>query len=182
MKVWLTAFVCASLAACAGVSRINHFDYNGYSSSTAYFAAPKGEMVLAVYGSPVADNPGDLPKAIADAMRGTHVDVQTVFVPTTEPDLMGYRTVVVFGHSTPKSVCSVKDADGMANSSPTAMTAAFCLGKEALSYVSGAVPAIATVDDPILAAHMSLVGLTLFPDENPHHTSDCGGNTPICGD
>ena len=182
MKIWLPVLVSLALTACAGGSRINHFDYDGYSGSTAYFAALEGKMVLAVYGSPVAGNPADLSQAVADALHGTHVDASTVFVPTAAPDLTGYRTVVVFGRTTPETICTVKDSAGLATGSPTEMLAAFCNGDETLSYVSGAVPAIANANSTLLASHMSLVGFTLFPAENPHYESDCGSDAPICRD
>lgn len=182
MKLWFAAIACLSLAACAGGARINHFDYGRYSRSTAYVAAPEGEMALAVYGSPVAGNPADLPQAIADAMRGTHTNWRTVFVPAASPNLNGYRTVVVFGSSTPESVCSVKDAAGLADSSPTPMIAGFCYGSEVLSYVTGSLPAIDTVDDPVLASQMRMVGFTLFPDENPNLKPNRCRNVPICSD
>jgi len=182
LKICLSAIACLLLTACAGGARISHYDYGRYSRSIAYVAAPDGEMPLAVYGSPVPGNPAGLAQAVAHAMRGTHTDWRTVFVPANSPNLNGYRTVVVFGNSTPETVCSVKDATGLANSSPTRMTAAFCYGNEALSYVSGSVPVVDSINGRVLASHMRLVGYTLFPDENPHLRRDCHRIAPICKD
>ena len=182
MKTWLTALIFLALTACSGATRINHFGYDKYSGSTAYIAADNGEMALVVLGSPVDTSPQALSQAISDAMRGSHVDHRTVFVPTNQPDMSGYRTVVIFGSVKPEDICSVRNADGLAKDSPTPMAAAFCYGEEGLSYVSGSVPKISSADDRSLAAHMNLVGETLFPNENPHYQSDCGSHAPICGD
>ena len=177
------AALAVSLAACANGSRINHFDHGRYAGSTALAAAPDGEMALAVYGSPLAGGSGDeLAAAVANGLAGTHVDHRTVFVPTNNPDLTGYRTVVVFGPSTPETVCQVASNEGLATASPAPMTAAFCYGGEALSYVSGQIAELSNADDPALKAQMQITGFTLFPPENPHYVSDCQADVPICRD
>jgi enamine deaminase RidA (YjgF/YER057c/UK114 family) len=182
MKSWCAALLGLSLVGCAGGSRINHFDHGSYSGSVAIAAAPDGEMDLAVYGSPLPAGSTGLAEAVANGLNGTHVDHRTKFIPTQHPDLTGYRTVVVFGPSTPKTVCQTTSNEGLATGSPAPMTAAFCYGDEVLSYVSGQVPELAGPDDPTLKAQMQITGFTLFPPENPHYASDCQADVPICRD
>lgn len=162
-----------TLAACSG-NRIYHAGYGRYSASTAFTGAPNGEMALAVYGSPAPGDQAALAQTIAEGLNGTHVDYKTKFVPTTSPDLTGYRTTVVFGPTTPEEVCTVSNTTGMARKSPTSVTAAFCLGDEVMSYTAGSLTDIKNVDEPALVSYMRHVGYTLFPLENPNYASKTG--------
>lgn len=159
-----------TLSACGGDS-IYHSGYGRYSASTALTAAPDGEMALAVYGSPAPGDQAALAQTIAKGLNGTHIDYETKFVPTTSPNLTGYRTAVVFGPTTPEAVCTVSNATGMAEASPTSVTAGFCLGDEVLSYTTGHLTAIKNVEDPALVSYMRYVGHTLFPIQNPNYAS-----------
>jgi hypothetical protein len=169
MKLWVLFTVIFALTACSSTGRINHAGYGRYSASTAYTAAKGGEMPLAIYGSPAPGDQVKLAENIAQGLNGTHVEHSTKFVPTASPDLEGYRTVVVFGPTTPEDVCKVAGPSGMSKNSPTSVTSAFCLGPEVLSYTAGSLSAIEGVGDPALASYMRQIGYTLFPPENPNY-------------
>ena len=174
--------VCAGLAlsACAGGSLIYYSDYGRYSGSTALVAAPNGEMPLAVYGNPTAAPPAVFAAAVGEGLDGTHVDHRTRFIPTAMPNPSGYRTVVVFGETSQQSICQYSGSPDDRAEAPGPMAAAFCLGEEALSYVSGRIAALSGPDDPALAQQMSITGVTLFPQTHPDYSEECEYETIIC--
>lgn len=180
MKQAMMAAAAVLLAGCTNGSLVYHSGYGRYSGSTALVAAPNGEMAVAVYGNPTSAPADVFAAAVADGMKGTHVDHRTVFKPTAMPDTAGYRTVVVFGATTQNSICSFDGPMNARAEAPGPMGAAFCLGDEALSYVSGRVPGLTGPDDPMLERQMSIVGLTLFPPTNPNYDNDCEYDTIFC--
>jgi hypothetical protein len=137
-------------------------------------------MPLVVLGNPTSAPAEAVAAAVGEGLDGTHVDHRTRFVPTTSPDPEGYRTVVVFGGTSQQAICQYPGKPDDQAESPGPMAAAFCLGAEPLSFVSGRLAALTGPDDPVLAQQMSITGVTLFPLTHPDYNEECEYDTIIC--
>ncbi len=155
-------------------SRIHYTHYGSYSGSIAHYGARNGEMALAVFGNPTGASDAAFAAGVADALQGTHVNHDVVFVPTAPPQMDGYRTAAVFGGTTQQDICG---PNPIAPASPPPgkpgrLGAAYCYADEVLSFVSAEHPPLTGPDDPNLRRLVRSVGRELFPPENPNSQRD----------
>ncbi|MCA8926652.1 MAG: hypothetical protein KDC18_01180 [Alphaproteobacteria bacterium] len=183
MRYVLTALLAVVLSACASDgAQVSFSDYTGYSSSIAQYGARNGTMALAVFGNPTRADQATLDAAVADGLRGTHVDRDTVFVPAEPPPMAGYRTVVAFGGATQQQICRPDFRPAAAPKAATAdrLAAAYCLDDQELSYVSARHGALSGPNDPALHRLLNTMGHELFPLENPNMRDGCAPWTGGC--
>ncbi len=180
VRVLAVCGVTVLLAGCLDVSRVNNSGFGRYSNSTATYAARSGEIPLVVLGNPTDAPQTTFDKAVAQGLDGTYVIPGVKFVPEASSAPEGYRTVVYFGGVGGRQACEASEPPPqVANGG--AVTAAFCLDRETLSYADGEMPVISGVDDPLLQNQMTALGLEIFPPENPNYIGgDCGPKSGGC--
>lgn len=183
MRPVLVCLLALTMAGCApDGSRIHYTHYGSYSGSIAHYGARNGEMALAVFGNPTGASNAVFAAAVADALQGTHVNHDVVFVPTDPPPMDGYRTVAVFGGTTQQDICG---SNPIAPATPVPGTpgglgAAYCYEGDVLSFVSARHQPLAGPDDPELRRLLRWVGRELFPPENPEFVRECDIFPALC--
>jgi hypothetical protein len=159
------------LAGCSIGPRVSFSDLQQYHTSFANYGAQSGKMKLFVIGNPTQDSAQAVSAVAADALKGTHPQAGTVFVPEPATAPKGYRTVIYFGQSDANSICSLtgtaepRKASAAASSqaSEEPVSAGYCLDERMFSYAQGYMPHPADAQDPNLSAMVRDLGLAIFP-------------------
>lgn len=167
--------VAASLTigACAGVDRINHVTYDGYSAADLGYAVANGPVPVRVLGAPA---PGlkteDVASRIGAAMRGANPGPVVDYSVYEGSSPAGYVMTVRFGQGAPaRDICADDAPSGVGPD----YAAAFCKDGKALSYLAGTVGATDIASSGFRQA-MSGAASQLLPLENPEYEDDDGGS------
>jgi len=168
-------FAAAGLAlvGCAGVDRINHVTYDGYSAADLGYAVGNGEVPVRVLGAPAEGlETAAVARRIGEAMHGANPGPVVNYGVYDGTSPAGYIMTVRFGQAAPaRDIC----ADDAPSGVGTDYAAAFCKDGKALSYLAGNAGSADIASDGFRRA-MAGAATQLLPLENPNYEDDDDGS------
>jgi len=162
-----------TVAACAGVDRINHVTYDGYSAADLGYAVGNGAVPVRVLGAPAEGlETADIARRVGAAMRGANPGPVIDYGVYDGTSPAGYVMTVRFGQAAPaRDIC----ADDAPSGVGTDYAAAFCKDGKALSYLAGNAGS-ADIASAGFRRAMAGAASQLLPLENPEYEDDDEGS------
>lgn len=170
-----SALVAGTATARAAVVYSNYYA-SGYSPSQVQLASASGETLAVILGQPFANDPGNA--GVVAAMQGQNPGPKLHFTQTPRPDdKYGYKVVMAFGGVAGGygTLCKVPSDGYVRASSPTEVSAAFCVGHHELSYASAWTSSATSPNDPNFRSMMRDVLTALTPPNMPYQHKHCVG-------
>jgi len=185
MRLRLAMTVLAGLvAACAPTTALisHHYVHPSYRPNDIALAGASGQLWTEVVGNPFPVPNPEFDRAVTRAMHAVHFGPATNFTTNPSPGLnSSFRVRLLFNAdalSTRTWICAGPPpaVTSRPSGGAVSLSAAFCQGDRALTFLNARASGFSGPDDPRFARFMSNVTMQLFPPRNNPalRSNNCG--------